>query len=335
MKLNLNDAPSNDDVQQTIVLVEEQHNPSTDFFIMPALTANGYHKIIRYGFKNLPSASDLVGVTVIFVRYIAPAWVKLIKQVRASLKELIVFIDDDVFNINASVGMSWRYRFKLAYLSAWRFQWLKTQQAQLWVSTPYLLQKYSDWQPRLVLPSPIDSSCQILRVFYHGTASHHAEIKWLHPVISQVLNRNNKIAFEIVGGDEVYRLYRGLNRVTVIHPMKWSAYQCFLNAEKRHIGLAPLLDTPFNKARSYAKFFGIHSCGAVGIYSDNGIFNDIVQHGVDGLVIPMETEAWVEAILQLIDNESLRETLLINATVTYNNLIAKAQSSYQQLLVSK
>jgi hypothetical protein len=169
-------------------------------------------------------------------------------------------------------------------------------------------------------------------VFYHGTASHNVEIRWLYPVIAEVLRRNQQISFEIVGGSEVYRLYRSLHRVTVIHPMKWSAYHHFLNAEKRHIGLAPLLDTPFNKARSYAKFFGIHSCGAVGIYSNKGIFNDIVQHGVDALVIEMTHEAWVEAILQLSESARLRETLFANASLTYAELINKAQLSYTNLL---
>lgn len=332
MKLNLNDARSNNDAQRTIYLIEEQHNPSTDFFIIPALAANKYKGIVRCGFNELPNAADLIGVTIIFVRYIAPAWVRLIEKVRDSLQALIIFIDDDVFTINASAGMSWRYRFKLAYLSAWRFNWLKQQRAELWVSTPYLCQKYAEWRPRLVLPSPVSSPCHVLRVFYHGTASHNAEIRWLRPVIAEVLRRNTNIAFEIVGGDDVYRLYRGLDRVTVIHPMKWSAYQCFLNAEKRHIGLAPLLDTPFNRARSYAKFFGIHSCGAVGIYSENGVFNEIVRHGIDAFVITMEPEAWVNAIVQLVEDNLLRETLFANACITFTELVNKAQVSYSDLL---
>jgi glycosyltransferase involved in cell wall biosynthesis len=318
--------------EKIVYLVEEQRNPSTDFFIMPVLSVNQPQQVRRCGFKDLPKAKELIGATVIFIRYIVPAWIKLIETVRPLLRELIIFIDDDVFNLHASAGMSLRYRFKLANLSARYCHWFKKQQATLWVSTPYLHQKYADWQPRLVLPSPINAPCQTVRVFYHGTASHNAEIQWLRPVIASALARNSNMAFEIVGGDDVYHLYRGLERVTVIHPMKWSAYQCFLNSEVRHIGLAPLLDTPFNRARSYAKFFGIHSCGAIGIYSQNGIFKEIIQHEVNGLLLPMETEAWVSAISRLITDKPLRENLLLNANETCSELITKAQNSYRDLL---
>ena len=330
--MNLHNTQHNQKTQRTIYLVEEQYNPSSDFFVLPALMLNKQARIIRCGFKQLPSAEALIDATVIFVRYICAAWVKLIEKVRPHLHKLIFFIDDDVFSVAASAGMSLRYRFKLANLAARHYGWLQKQAAQLWVSTPYLYNKYSHLQPRLVLPAPVGRPKSVCCLFYHGTASHNAEIRWLRPVIEQVLARNNGIAFEIVGGDDVYKLYRGLDRVTVIHPMKWSAYQCFLNAEQRHIGLAPLLNTPFNKARSYAKFFGIHSCGAVGIYSENGIFSQIVQHGINGLVISMQQEAWVEAILHLVDNETLRNTLYFNANITYNELAQKAEQSYLGLL---
>lgn len=314
-----------------VYLVEEQANPSTDFFVLPALAASGC-RVVRCGFSDLPSLSDLSGSIVIFVRYVPIAWAKLVETARPGLRALIFFMDDDVLDVGASTGMPLRYRFKLAKLAAWRLRWLQRQGAELWVSTAYLQQKYVGWRPKLVLPLPMANPVDVCRVFYHGSASHQAEIRWLRPVVEEALRRDDHLSFEIVGGQEVCRLYRGLPRVTVVNPMKWPAYQAFLAMPGRHIGLAPLLDLPFNRARSYTKFFDITRCGAVGIYSPGSASSEVVSHGQDGLIVALEQGAWVEAILNLARNSSLRQTLLRNAEEKLSELADKAQNSYSGLM---
>lgn len=314
-----------------LYLVEEQPNPSTDFFVLPAVSHTGL-RVVRCGFADLPAPADLEGAVVIFVRYVPPAWARLVEAVRARLSALVFFMDDDVLDAAASVGMPWRYRIKLARLAAWRSGWLRRQAAELWVSTPYLQGKYAEWHPRLVLPSPVVVPSDVRRVFYHGSASHDAEIRWLRPVMEEVLRCEERASFEIIGGRDVYRLYRGLPRVSVIHSMKWPAYQSFLSLQERHIGLAPLHELPFNRSRSYTKFFDITRCGAVGIYSPFTAYAEVVKHGVEGMIMTMDHEAWVSAILELARNEPLRQGLLRNAEVKSAELAELAQRSYLELL---
>lgn len=314
-----------------VYLVEERPNPSVDYFVLPALAVTG-HRVVRCDLRNLPAAADLEGASVIFVRYVSPAWIKLIEAARSRLHELVFFMDDDVLDVGASTGMPWRYRFKLARLAAWRAGWLKRMGAVLWVSTPQLQNKYAAWHPELVLPAPLASPADVCRVFYHGSASHDAEIRWLRPVMEEVLRRDERIVFEIVGGRDVYRMYRGLPRISVVNPMKWPAYQSFLSMPGRHIGLAPLHDLPFNRARSYTKFFDITRCGAAGIYSPDGAYAGVVRHGVEGLLVPLQQDAWAEAILDLARNEPLRQGLLRNAEVESEKLAELARRSYLGLL---
>lgn len=291
-----------------VYLIEEQSNPSTDYFVLPALSTLGAH-VVRCGFAELPAPEELDGATVVLVRYVPAAWVKYIEVVRVRLRHLVFFMDDDVLDVTASAGMPLRYRYKLARLAAWRQGWLRRQQAALWVSTPYLQQKYAAWGAKLVLPVPIAETTEFRRVFYHGSASHAAELHWLRPVVEEALRRDERLCFELAGGQEVYRLYRGLPRVAVVHPMKWPAYQAFLAMPGRDIGLAPLLDLPFNRARSYTKFFDITRCGAVGIYAAGTACAEVVEHGVDGWVCPMEQAAWVEAVLHLAADDAARARL--------------------------
>lgn len=314
-----------------IYLVEEQPNPSSDFYILPAVSVSGL-RIIRCGLADLPAAEDLDGAIVIFVRYVSPEWAGLVARVRPRLRRLVFFMDDDLLDTAASAGLPLRYRFKLLrYAGRWR-NWLLNQQAELWVSTPYLARKYAGWSPRLLLPVSGSPQTDVRRVFYHGSSSHEAEIRWLRPVMETALRLDERLTFEIVGGQEVYRLYRGLPRVSVVHPMKWPAYQAFLSMPGRHIGLAPLLDLAFNRARSYTKFFDITHCGAVGIFSPDSAYAEAVDHGVNAYVVPLDQVAWVDSILMLARDDVMRASMLQQAVARIQQLNQGAEENTARLL---
>ncbi|WP_190275512.1 glycosyltransferase family protein [Allochromatium vinosum] len=301
-----------------IHLIEERPNPSTDYFVRPVLQASG-RPIHCYTFsRSLPDPSALTGASVVLVRYVPAAWAGFIERHRSRLGELIFFMDDDLFDLNAARGTNWRYRLKLARLATWRRDWLKAQGAALWVSTPYLRDKYADWQPQLIRPAPLPAPIvdEHVRVFYHGSASHEAEIRWLHPVIEAALQAEPRLSFEIIGTSRVNRLYRRLPRTTVVHPMSWPTYRAFIAMPGRHIGLAPLLDSPFNHARSCTKFFDITRAGAVGIYAPGPVCADMIEHDVNGWVVALDPDAWTNAILRLTRDVPLRRSLLDGARAT-------------------
>jgi hypothetical protein len=319
-------------VKQTVFLIEECANPSTDFFILPALANPRYH-LVRCSHKDLPDAADLTGAVVIFVRYVPSVWAKLIAASRHRLRALVFFMDDDVLDFAATAGMPISYRFKLARLALSKSTWLRQHHAQLWVSTPYLAEKYAAWRPKVVLPSPLAFPERIRRVFYHGSvATHKAEIRWLQPVLEEVLHKDSAVVFEIIGKQDVVKWYRGLPRVTVVSTLKWPAYQPFLAMQERHVGLNPLLDIPFNEARSYTKFFDITRCGAVGIYTPDSHCSSIVEHRQHGLVVEPHQEAWAQAILSLTQDDVYWQTLLHNARAKMLELALDAQHCYADLL---
>ncbi len=314
--------------QRLVYVVEEKNNPSTTYFVAPALANNGC-RAVHYDFSATPNAEELAGAIVIFIRYIPQNWAKLIGQNRHRLEKLIFFMDDDVLDVKATVGMPWRYRYKLLKYSVVNSLWLKRNRAELWVSTPYLHEKYASWRPKLVLPNPVEIAPAPIRVFYHGSpATHKAEIAWLKPVIEKVLTKDKKLAFEIIGGKKIHLLYKDLPRTTVHHPMNWHSYQSFITAPQRQVGLTPQLDLPFNRARSYVKFFDIHRCGAVGIYSPMSACAEIVEHNVDGLIVALDQDAWAATILKLANDAVLRQTLYDNAKTKIANLQIAAQNTY-------
>ena len=295
-------------------VVQQTENPSTDFFIRPFFSGSG-GEVRFYTFADVPEPAELAGATVIFVRYVPPAWKALLK--RHPAQRVVFFMDDDLFDWRAFRGMPWHYQRKLFRL-AWRHQrWLREIGAELWVSSPWLAQKYAAWNPSVLEPeNPHGLVAEFTdppmkTIFYHGSASHRGELKWLVPVVERVLAARSDVCFEVIGDRKVRDRFAHLPGVQVIHPMSWPAYKAFIQRPGRTIGLAPLLDTPFNAARAPTKFFDITAAGAVGIYADSPVYKRLVEHGKNGLLLPMNSQkAWADAVLELLAQPEKRQALL-------------------------
>ncbi|NDY58500.1 glycosyltransferase family 4 protein [Desulfovibrio sulfodismutans] len=320
------------------IVVEECDNPSSAYFLFPAL-AHLPCPVTRRSFADLPGPAELDGAMVVLARYVPGGWVRLLTAARPRLSRLAFFMDDDLFDTAASRGAPLHYRFKLWRLAARRRDWLLSQKAEFWVSTPALMEKYAAWGPRLVLPAPLPAGAaspdaDTRRIFYHGTASHNPDIRWLFPVMAEVLAKNPRLALEIVGKRAVATLFKPLPRVTVVHPMPWPAYRIFAATPGRHVGLAPQLDSAFNAARSYTKFCDITRSGAVGVYAAGSACADVVEHEKDGLVVPMQPAAWVAAITRLAGDDGLRAAMLQNAQDKLAELSRRAEASHARLFAA-
>ncbi|WP_319781518.1 glycosyltransferase family 1 protein [Oceanisphaera sp. IT1-181] len=294
------------------LVVQQGDNPSSDYFVKPALASEEL-KVCDL----LSPPEDLsvdTGTDLVFVRYLTPPWKRWVEQNYASLGRLAFFMDDDLFDLSAHAKLPLRYRWKL-YRLAWRHQqWLKRLNAELWVSNHWLAEKYQHWQPRVMAPqSPYGGSPLQKTFFYHGSASHGQEIRWLLPVVEEVLQRDPAFSFELFGNTEIRKLFSHLPRVHVLQPMPWSAYKALVGRPGRAIGLAPLLPSSFNLARSATKFFDITQAGAVGIYADHPVYQSIVQHEHNGLLLPLDQKTWADAVLQLGHDEHYRLHMLDRA----------------------
>ena len=295
------------------VVVHERDNPTTDFYLRPRLHANPDVAVSWHSFDTLPPLHALDDATIVFVRYMPAAWRHAIEKVRPRLRRLVVLMDDDLLDSRATRGLPLRYRLKILRLATWQRAWLTRMRAELWVSTPYLVEKYAPLGARLLAPRPLIESAPRACVFCHATGSHQAELEWLRPVIEQVLAQTSEVVFELTGTRRVARFYRDIPQVTVTPPMPWPAFRRFNLAPGRSIGLAPVLDTPFNRGRSATRFFDITRAGAVGLYTENGPCQSLVRNGVEGLLLANQPSLWATAILSLLEDEPRRQSLLAAA----------------------
>jgi hypothetical protein len=280
------------------LVLEWEPNPSSDQLLLPWLARQGWPCTVRRDAEPDLAAGDLV----VIVRYLTPAWCAAIEARREQLAGVVYFMDDDLWDRGAWGGLSREYRGRLN-ARAFRYRaWIQRHCTALWVGTEALAAKYAAWSPRVIALAPgpdLLAQVDAVQVAYHGTASHGAEIEWLHPVMAEVLARCPQVHFELFGDKRVAALYRELPRVAVLHPMRWPNYLAYSSATRRQIGLAPLLPTPFNAARGAVKFFDFARMGAVGVYSARPPYQGFVHDGIDGLLLPDEPARWVDALVAL------------------------------------
>jgi hypothetical protein len=226
--------------------------------------------------------------------------------------------DDDIASVFTARDLPWYY----ALWTGWRYlgsrRLLSQVVSEIVVSTRELAERYPASNPSVWEPHYDDTSefhSETLVYFYHATITHLREMRWLVPIVRRVQQGVPNAWFEIIGDASVARMFRGIPRVRVIHPMRWPDYQSYIRSVRYDVGLAPLHDTAFNRARSHTKLYQITRAGAAGIYSDVIPYSAKIVNEVTGVLRRNHRYLWVKSIIALLRNPQLRTSIHENARI--------------------
>jgi len=160
------------------------------------------------------------------------------------------------------------------------------------VSTPYLAEVYSEYCKNIyVIPNSVDvqkwdsvprKKKPGLRIGWIGAGSHSEDLRLLEKVIPEVLSTNRGAKFVFVSS-QIPDFIKVLNGVEVIE--RWAPilkYPEHLAKQDFDIGLAPLVDNKFNRAKSNLRWLEYSALGIPCVASKVGHFKETVNHGVDG-----------------------------------------------------
>ena len=302
--------PADAAAARRILLLEEGRTPSGDYILAPWVETLG-PPVLRLDARLAPRTGQLApGDFVVVQRYLHATWRRALERQRAGLAGLAWFLDDDLLDERALAELAAPYQRKIRQLALRQRPWFEQMGSQWWVATEALAVKYAVASPTVLPFAPPGSLARptpdVVRIVYHGTASHQAEIDWLHPVIAEVQQRCRDTHFELFGELPVNRRWRDLPRVAVLHPMRWENYLARTAAHPADIGLAPLLPGVFNAARGPVKFVDYTRQGALGLYSRVPPYEGFVRDGVDGVLLRNEPSDWVEAILKWASDDAGR-----------------------------
>jgi hypothetical protein len=217
------------------------------------------------------------GETVLLVRQDHP---KLMDRLRAAPpKRLVYLIDDDIQAARNDASLPEHYRDRLMRFHAEYHADLVARADTLVVTSEALRETFSAHRDvRIVHPvwhldaaddRHFDALAQDADVhaMHLGTASHQAGLDFLKPVVEVLLERFARFHFTYVGRDSRLGALDEHPRVHRERPRSWKRYRRTLGQRRVHLGLYPLPDTPFNRARSRNKLLEHAIVGAVGVYS--------------------------------------------------------------------
>jgi hypothetical protein len=166
-------------------------------------------------------------------------------------------------------------------------------------------------------PNPKQSP---LTIGYTGSQSQQADLDAIAPAIVQVLERNPNLRFETLGTIAIPSALQAFGARVTAHSTRLDArldtrldYAEFLNQLAQlnwAIGLAPLNDTEFNRCQAPTPYIEYTTCCMATLAGSGNVY---AQFPPDSHILIAQPGEWADKIQQLIDHNSLRESLVANA----------------------
>lgn len=318
----------------TALVLHQGAESSLDFFLHSAFQERSWRALLMDTRHRPPlalSSQLMEAQVVVLVRYWPKGWGwrGLLRKAKQRGLHCIYWMDDDLLDQSGFSVLPRKYAAKLRRLAFNRRAAILSWCQELWVSSPTLAERYVSLRPKLIPLRPQAKVVEQVKGFtigYHGTASHRQELLWLFPLIAQVQAQFSHTLIEIYGDDEVRSAYSGIPRVRVQHPVPWERYCQLTAGQQLDLMLCPLLDNPFNGARSAVKFFDAARLGAAGLYSNRRPYASFVRHGIDGLLIGDDPCQWLEAIGHLLSHPEELDRLATEARRRALGYVVESQS---------
>jgi hypothetical protein len=152
---------------------------------------------------------------------------------------------------------------------------------------------------------------------YMGGQTHAADLLMVTSVLRRILDEfSGQVTLRFWGASPPAEL--GDHPTVEWLPLEISDYPEFaryFSTQACDIAIAPLVDNPFNQAKSAIKFLEYSALGMPGVYSRLDPYQGLVAHGENGLLAYNEQE-WFDALRRLIVDPALRTRIAHSAQQT-------------------
>ncbi len=237
-------------------------------------------------------------------------------------KPILSEIDDDIFDVAPynPAASSLKPGSHLTQIAIDQFR----NSDGLIVSTPYLKEVYAEFNEHIyVVPNSIDvqkwdsakrKKKPGVRVGWVGSGSHSEDLELLDKVIDDVRAAQPEVTFVICSyfQEEMAALPAFLrDRAGVEIVNKWVPilkYPGHVAAQDFDIGLAPLRDNKFNRAKSNLRWLEYSALGIPCVASSVGHFKETLRDGRDALLATTPAD-FTRGILALVEDSKKRSRI--------------------------
>ncbi|GAB2730509.1 glycosyltransferase [Halomonas garicola] len=254
------------------------------------------------------------GANLVLCRTLPEGALRWLERECGAFGRIVYVIDDDLAAAAADETLPAAYRTRMARAAAQQPRLLALADEVVACSTGLAerLRKCHGnvrvMTPPLIAPLPdlthfaaAPSAEQPWRLGFHGTRAHLSDLEQIAPALEALQRERDDSELELMLGQHAPPVLAELPRTHCPAPLSWSKFRDYQARHRVHIGLAPLLDTPFNRGKSFIKFLDIASMGGVGVYSNRAPYTEIVEHGVNGLLAEDDPGDWQRCITWLLE----------------------------------
>jgi len=258
-------------------------------------------------------ASDVV----ILQRPSQPPAIRLLRQLRAGGKTVVVELDDDMWNIHPSnpAHAMWQEPYRITTLEE-----CIREADVVTVTTPELAGVVRPLNRNVVvLPNmlagedwpveipPVPENGRIV-IGWAGSNTHYVDLQLLSGVVERILDEHEDVEFRLVGMQDVP--FPRHPRLTKAPFVTIEEYPDMLAAFD--IGLAPVVKGRFNRCKSDLKFLEYAMVGVPTVASDIETYERSIRHGETGF-LARNSKDWLKYLTILINNAELRGSMRLAA----------------------
>lgn len=255
------------------------------------------------------------GANLLLCRSLPHGWLRWLERHRKAFGYIAYIIDDDIDAAAHEATLPKAYRQRMARLAYLQARLLALSDEVVVCSEKLAKRFYARHANISVLTPPLIAALPALEHFmpppsaqapwqigFYGTRAHLNDLLHIAPALWAIQQGRKDTQLEIMLGKHTPKQLAELPRAKTPDPLPWRAFRNYQASCKLHIGLAPLLDTPFNQGKSFIKFLDIAAMGGVGVYSNRYPYTEVVRHGENGLLVEDSPAAWQAALQQLLNN---------------------------------
>lgn len=306
-----------------LLLVQSRRKPTSSTYIrmLGPLTHPAFGRRVGLDLLDQNSFHLSKGIDVCIVQRTAvpdrEAAGRLVHELRARGVRLVVETDDAFGAIDGGHPQHGTLSEPVAALEL-----LLREADEVWVSTPELARVLDLERPPVVVPNSLDeriwpladeslpvvASHEPLRILYMGTATHAADLTMLLPALDRLhAEHPGEFVVTTIGVSKELPERPWLERLTPEASVYPSFVSWLATAGPFDIGLAPLVDTAFNRCKSDIKCLDYLAVGVRPVVSDvlpyaSPELDDLVER------VPNTPDAWYEALAgHLGDRASARQ----------------------------
>ncbi|KAF1036037.1 MAG: hypothetical protein GAK35_04123 [Herbaspirillum frisingense] len=234
----------------------------------------------------------------------------------------VIYESDDLLNDipsdhpEAAAGASWKAGIEHA---------IRQVQAVV-VSTAQLAEKYRPLNPNVhVLPNyldcdlfhrdvPLKATGEAVTIGLLGSSLQPSNFALVEPALRRICERyQDRVRIDFIGWHcpPGWEHHPNARFTSFIHEYEKCAAQ--LKEMAWDIALVPLARDEYNQCKSFVKWLDYSAAGIASVFSDVPVYNAVVTHGSTGLLLPDASQAWLDALVALIESPRQRFELASRA----------------------